>query len=482
MWKKGNHGDSDPLPEVENLLKTVGENEWDTDFSYPRDDLLETPEELEGLKNKSLKKDPDPFWSYFKDMSLLPLITRQEEIRLGKCREKGEQKVKEALFHSKIVIEEILSLADKIKQGEAKIDHIMNEEDESGSDEDTKEQYSNDFLRVIKQIEKIWRENEQKRGLLHTSKDMSPRNKQKIITAIAKGENQISEILGKINFRRDFLQRMIAKLKEQKDKAHTVEKQKLEELITTIEHGEEEIREAKNKLVEANLRLVITVAKQYMNRGLRFLDLVQEGNVGLVKAAEKFDYRKGYKFSTYAIWWIRQSINRAIAEQSRTIRIPVYMTEVMKKVAATSYRLWKEQGRDPLPEEIAKELKISPEEVENILQMSKWPISLETPVGDEDSRFGDFIEDIGNVSPLETVMAEDMVHHLLEAISTLTPKEERVLRMRYGIEGEGGLTLQEIGKILGVSRERIRQIESQALEKLRHPSRRKLLESLIEKN
>jgi len=477
-WGKNTNKNAATFSDLDDLLPSM-EEEW----QYEGDTLTELPEEEEfEREDRSAKRDHDPFWSYFKDMSVLPLINRQEEIRLGKCREEGERKIKEALFSSRVIIEELIALVRQGEQDEGQLDQIIDIDDELCDTENKRKDLYQSFLATIRKIERLCQENEQRRRLLAEEKDLPTKTKKRISNTLTKTEQKIKELLMGIKFRNQLLQGLINKLKEYKEKADPAEKEQLENILSLIRSGEEEIKEAKNKLVEANLRLVITVAKQYMNRGLRFLDLVQEGNVGLVKAAEKFDYRKGYKFSTYAIWWIRQSINRAIAEQSRTIRIPVYMTEIIKKVAATSYRLWKEQGRDPLPEEIAKELKISTQEVEDILQIAKWPVSLETPIGDDDSKLGDFIEDRENASPLEKVMTEDMVQHLLEAIATLTPKEEKVLRMRYGIEGAGELTLQEIGNILGVSRERIRQIEAQALEKLRQPSRRKLLESLIEKN
>ena len=250
-----------------------------------------------------------------------------------------------------------------------------------------------------------------------------------------------------------------------------------------MERGEQKVWQAKNRLVEANLRLVITIAKQYTHRGLKFLDLVQEGNVGLIKAAEKYDYQRGYKFSTYAIWWIRQSITRAMAEQTRTIRIPVYVTEMIKRVMAISHRLWKEQGKEPPLEEIAREINMTPKEVRDILRVTKRPISLETPIGDGDSRLADFVEDKKSVSPLEAVINKDLATQVDRALAAnLTPKEEQVVRMRFGIGEFSDYTLQEIGEHLRLSRERIRQIEFLALEKLRHPSRRKLLEYLVKNN
>jgi RNA polymerase primary sigma factor len=467
MWQQDDHENIQ-----QSLINAVEDGEWCLE-----DNPLQEPEEEQEKLKKTVRESSDPFRSYFKDMSSLPLISKEEEMKLGKRREEGEGKVKGALFSRKVVVEEIIGLAEQLKLGEGKIEHVINNNSEGSCN-----QYYQDFWNSIREVQKVAQENKKMGKLIFTGKKIHPRKKEQLIARIIQGEGEIRKILERIGFRNDFIQNLITKLKDYQERASSEEKEEISQVLAAIERGEEDAREAKNKLMEANLRLVITVAKQYTNRGLHFLDLVQEGNMGLVKAAEKFDYRRGFKFSTYAVWWIRQSINRAIAEQGRTIRIPVYVTEVMKKVTATAYRLWKEQGKEVSPEEIALELKMSPQEVEDILQMVKKPLSLETPVGGEEGRLVDFIEDQGVTSPLDLVINEDMVQKLHTVLSTLSPKEEKILRMRYGIEGSGEHTLQDIGELLGVSRERIRQIEFLSLEKLRHPSRRKLLESLIEKN
>lgn len=467
MWLREDSEDA-----LQSLIKVVEDDEWG-----PENGPLEEVEEEKELKDKKTREVYDPFRSYFKDMSLLPLISREEEVKLGKRRGEGEREVRKALFSRKIVVDEIIHIAEQLERGEEKIEHIINNTDEDFC----KQHYQNSWA-SIREIRRIGQGIRKIENLFFTRQNLPPRKKKELMARIMNGETKIKEVLEGIDFRNDFIQKLIIKIKDYQERASLGEKEEIRQVLAAVEHGEGVAREAKNKLIEANLRLVITVAKQYTNRGLRFLDLVQEGNVGLVRAAEKFDYRRGYKFSTYAIWWIRQSINRAIAEQGRTIRIPVYITEVIKKVTATAYRLWKEQGKEPRTDEIALELKMSPQEVEDILQMAKKPLSLERPVGDEESRLGDFIEDQGAISPLDLIMNEDKVQKLLKALSTLSPKEEKILRMRYGIEGSGEYTLQEIGNLLGVSRERIRQIEFLALEKLRHPCRRKLLEALIERN
>jgi len=479
-----------------------------------------------------LDKSNDPVRLYLREMGVVPLLNREGEVAIAKRIERGQIKTHKAIARSPIAIERLLELGEQLQTGRASIREtvVFSEQADVNLEEDKAEEYMrwtlegignirNSFGELVKEWVKLQKEQEKavpgkknKRlmtlrhkvarmriGIAHEIKglNLTENSRQKLIAAIRKVDEEIRRSEGVVRRQKAKLDKkptpadrkpINAKIKEAKQIILDIEEKyrlpsvEIKRSYQTISVGETQTNKAKRELVEANLRLVVSIAKKYTNRGLQFLDLIQEGNIGLMKAVDKFEWRRGYKFSTYATWWIRQAITRAIADQARTIRIPVHMIETINKLIRTSRLLVQELGREPTSEEIAKRMDIPVSKVRKVLKIAQEPISLETPIGEEeDSHLGDFIEDRSIMNPAESVTFSNLREITDEVLATLTPREEKVIKMRFGLGSTGSEhTLEEVGQHFAVTRERIRQIEAKALRKLRHPSRSRRLKAFLE--